>query len=56
MSRAVIDIDDEKLFLAAQIFGTTTPAATVDAALEDAIKCRKAASAVDPLGLTPPAE
>ena len=41
MARTVIDIDDEKLAEAAKIFGTTTKVATVNAALEDAIKRRK---------------
>ena len=41
MARTVIDLDDEKLALAAEIFGTTTKVATVNAALEDAIKRRK---------------
>lgn len=44
MARTVIDIDDEKLAAAAEIFGTTTKVATVNAALEDAIKRRKRAS------------
>ncbi|WP_369373578.1 type II toxin-antitoxin system VapB family antitoxin [Promicromonospora sp. Populi] len=41
MTRTVIDMDDEKLAAAAEIFGTTTKVATVNAALEDAIKRRK---------------
>jgi len=41
MARTVIDLDDEKLALAAEIFGTTTKVATVNAALEDVIKRRK---------------
>ncbi|MCF4119865.1 type II toxin-antitoxin system VapB family antitoxin [Antribacter sp. KLBMP9083] len=41
MTRTVIDVDDEKLAAAAEIFGTTTKVATVNAALEDAIKRRK---------------
>ncbi|MHA6762894.1 type II toxin-antitoxin system VapB family antitoxin [Streptacidiphilus sp. PAMC 29251] len=41
MARTVIDVDDEKLALAAEIFGTTTKVATVNAALEDVIKRRK---------------
>ncbi|WP_405730140.1 type II toxin-antitoxin system VapB family antitoxin [Streptomyces sp. NBC_01537] len=44
MARTVIDIDDEMLAEAAEIFGTTTKVATVNAALEDAIKRRKRAS------------
>ncbi len=44
MARTVIDIDDEKPAETAEIFGTTTKAATVNAALEDAIKRRKRAS------------
>ncbi|MFF3687667.1 type II toxin-antitoxin system VapB family antitoxin [Streptomyces sp. NPDC002187] len=38
------DIDDELLTAAAEIFGTKTKVATVNAALEDAIKRRKRAS------------
>jgi Arc/MetJ family transcription regulator len=41
MARTVIDVDDEMLAQAAEIFGTTTKVATVNAALEDAIKRRK---------------
>ena len=41
MTRTVIDMDDEKLAAAAEIFGTKTKVATVNAALEDAIKRRK---------------
>ncbi|TDU04202.1 VapB protein of antitoxin of type II toxin-antitoxin system [Streptomyces sp. 846.5] len=41
MARTVIDLDDEKLALAAEIFGTTTKVATVNAALEDVVKRRK---------------
>ncbi|MGW2043617.1 type II toxin-antitoxin system VapB family antitoxin [Streptomyces sp. NPDC001858] len=44
MTRTVIDVDDEMLAEAAAIFGTTTKVATVNAALEDAIKRRKRAS------------
>ncbi|MFF3381112.1 type II toxin-antitoxin system VapB family antitoxin [Streptomyces sp. NPDC002680] len=44
MTRTVIDVDDEMLAEAAEIFGTTTKVATVNAALEDAIKRRKRAS------------
>lgn len=44
MVRTVIDVDDEMLAEAAEIFGTTTKVATVNAALEDAIKRRKRAS------------
>ncbi|KAA0942872.1 type II toxin-antitoxin system VapB family antitoxin [Streptomyces apricus] len=44
MTRTVIDLDDDKLAEAAEIFGTTTKVATVNAALEDAIKRRKRAS------------
>ncbi|BCL28855.1 type II toxin-antitoxin system VapB family antitoxin [Streptomyces aurantiacus] len=47
MARTVIDLDDEKLAEAAEIFGTTTKVATVNAALEDAIKRRKRASFLD---------
>ncbi|MEW1907695.1 type II toxin-antitoxin system VapB family antitoxin [Kitasatospora sp. NPDC085895] len=41
MTRTVIDVDDELLAEAAEIFGTTTKVATVNAALADAIKRRK---------------
>jgi Arc/MetJ family transcription regulator len=41
MARTVIDVDDQMLAQAAEIFGTKTKAATVNAALEDAIKRRK---------------
>jgi hypothetical protein len=41
MSRTCINIDDAMLAEAAKIFGTKTKVATVNAALEDAIKCRK---------------
>ncbi|MCL2467979.1 MAG: type II toxin-antitoxin system VapB family antitoxin [Micrococcales bacterium] len=41
MARTVIDVDDAKLAAAAEIFGTTTKVATVNAALEDAIKRRR---------------
>nr|WP_243876062.1 type II toxin-antitoxin system VapB family antitoxin [Streptomyces sp. 846.5] len=34
-------MDDEKLAAAAEIFGTTTKVATVNAALEDVVKRRK---------------
>ncbi|MFS8199385.1 type II toxin-antitoxin system VapB family antitoxin [Streptomyces sp. CWNU-52B] len=44
MTRTVIDLDDENLAEAAEIFGTTTKVATVNAALEDAVKRRKRAS------------
>jgi Arc/MetJ family transcription regulator len=44
MARTVIDIDDEMLAEAAEIFGTTTKVATVNAALEDVVKRRKRAS------------
>lgn len=44
MARTVIDVDDRMLAEAAEIFGTTTKAATVHAALADAIKRRKRAS------------
>ncbi|MEU9792431.1 type II toxin-antitoxin system VapB family antitoxin [Streptomyces sparsogenes] len=44
MARTVIDVDDEMLAEAAEIFGTTTKVATVNAALEDAVKRRKRAS------------
>jgi Arc/MetJ family transcription regulator len=62
MARTVIDLDDEKLALAAEIFGTTTKVATVNAALEDAIKRRKRESFADWLkegglpGLTGPVD
>ncbi|MEW2050491.1 type II toxin-antitoxin system VapB family antitoxin [Streptomyces sp. NPDC005476] len=41
MARTVIDVDDEMLAEAAEIFGTTTKVAMVKAALEDAVKRRK---------------
>jgi Arc/MetJ family transcription regulator len=41
VARTVINVDDEMLAQAAEIFGTTTKVATVNAALEDAIKRRK---------------
>lgn len=44
MARTVIDVDDELLAQAAEIFGTSTKVATVNAALADAIKRRKRAS------------
>ncbi|MDX3453188.1 type II toxin-antitoxin system VapB family antitoxin [Streptomyces sp. ME02-8801-2C] len=44
MTRTVIDVDDEMLAEAAKIFGTATKAATVNAALEDAVKRRKRTS------------
>uniref|UniRef100_A0AAU2A898 Type II toxin-antitoxin system VapB family antitoxin n=1 Tax=Streptomyces sp. NBC_00093 TaxID=2975649 RepID=A0AAU2A898_9ACTN len=44
MTRTVIDVDDEMLAEAAGISGTTTTAATVNAALVDAVKRRKRAS------------
>lgn len=62
MARTVIDIDDDKLAEAAEIFGTTTKVATVNAALEDAIKRRKRESFLNWLaegglpGLTGPVE
>ncbi|MET8800118.1 type II toxin-antitoxin system VapB family antitoxin [Nocardia sp. NPDC004568] len=50
MARTVIDVDDEKLAAAAEIFGTTTKVATVNAALEDAIKRRRRQSFLDWIG------
>ncbi|MFG2299587.1 type II toxin-antitoxin system VapB family antitoxin [Actinacidiphila glaucinigra] len=47
MTRTVIDVDDQMPAEAAEIFGTTTKVATVNAALEDAIKRRKRASFLD---------
>jgi len=47
MARTVIDVDDVMLAEAAEIFGTTTKVATVNAALEDAIKRRKRQSFLD---------
>lgn len=41
MARTVIDVDDDMLAEAAEIFGTTTKVATVNAALADAVKRRK---------------
>ncbi|MFD6323986.1 type II toxin-antitoxin system VapB family antitoxin [Streptomyces sp. NPDC001812] len=43
-ARTVIDIDDDKPAEAVEIFGTSTEAATVNAALEDAVGRRKRAS------------
>ncbi|MFD3735714.1 type II toxin-antitoxin system VapB family antitoxin [Streptomyces sp. NPDC058632] len=62
MARTVIGIDDAKLAGAAEIFGTNTKVATVNAALEDAIERRKRASFLNWLaegglpGLTGPVE
>ncbi|MGW1741750.1 type II toxin-antitoxin system VapB family antitoxin [Nocardia sp. NPDC001965] len=50
MARTVIDVDDEKLAAAAEIFGTTTKVATVDAALEGAIERRRRQSFLDRIG------
>jgi Arc/MetJ family transcription regulator len=47
MTRTVIDVDDRMPAEAAEVFGTTTEAATVNAALEDAVKRRKRASLLD---------
>ena len=47
MARTAIDLDDEKLALAAEIFGTTTKVATFNTALEDVIKRRKRESFAD---------
>ncbi|MCX5209521.1 type II toxin-antitoxin system VapB family antitoxin [Kitasatospora sp. NBC_00240] len=44
MARTVIDVNDDLLAEAAEIFGTTTKVATVNAALEDVVKRRKRAS------------
>ena len=41
MARTVIDPDDEKLAAAAEVFGTTTKVATVNAALEDVVERHK---------------
>ncbi|WP_412077658.1 type II toxin-antitoxin system VapB family antitoxin [Streptomyces xanthophaeus] len=41
MARTVIDVDDALLAEAAEIFGTKTKVATVNAALEDVVKRRK---------------
>ncbi len=38
MARTVIDLDDELLAEAQQLFGTTTKVATVNAALLEAVK------------------
>jgi Arc/MetJ family transcription regulator len=40
MSRIMIDVNYEMLAAAARIFGTTTKASTVNAAVEDAVKRR----------------
>lgn len=47
MARTVIDVDDETLAQAAEVFGTTTKVATVNAALQDAVKRRKRESFLD---------
>ena len=47
MARTAIDLDDETLALAAEILGTTTKVATVNAALEDVVKRRKRESFAD---------
>ncbi|MFF7991225.1 type II toxin-antitoxin system VapB family antitoxin [Kitasatospora xanthocidica] len=47
MARTVIDVNDELLAEAAEIFGTTTKVATVNAALEDAVKRRKGQAFLD---------
>ncbi|MFD8751863.1 type II toxin-antitoxin system VapB family antitoxin [Kitasatospora sp. NPDC059577] len=47
MTRTVIDVNDELLAEAAGIFGTTTKVATVNAALEDAVKRRKGQEFLD---------
>jgi Arc/MetJ family transcription regulator len=49
MARTVIDVDDQMLAQAAEIFGTKTKVATVNAALEDAIKRRKRQAFLDRL-------
>ncbi|MFI5619566.1 type II toxin-antitoxin system VapB family antitoxin [Streptomyces sp. NPDC051567] len=41
MARTVIDVDDALLGEAAEIFGTKTKVATVNAALADVVKRRK---------------
>jgi Arc/MetJ family transcription regulator len=41
MSRTILDVDDELLADAAKIFGTTTKKATVNAALQAAVKREK---------------
>ncbi|MFC9297913.1 type II toxin-antitoxin system VapB family antitoxin [Streptomyces sp. NPDC057011] len=41
MARTVIDVDDALLAEAAEIFGTKTKVATVNAALEDVVNRRK---------------
>jgi Arc/MetJ family transcription regulator len=47
MARTVIDVDDQLLAEAAEIFGTSTKVSTVNAALLDAIKRRKRQSFLD---------
>ncbi|WP_030392045.1 type II toxin-antitoxin system VapB family antitoxin [Kitasatospora purpeofusca] len=47
MARTVIDVNDALLAEAAEIFGTTTKVATVNAALEDAVKRRKGREFLD---------
>ncbi|WP_405979310.1 type II toxin-antitoxin system VapB family antitoxin [Streptomyces sp. NBC_00158] len=41
MARTVIDVDDALLAEAAELFGTKTKVATVNAALQDAVNRRK---------------
>lgn len=41
MTRTVIDVDDALLAEAAELFGTKTKVATVNAALQDAVNRRK---------------
>lgn len=47
MSRTVIELPDALLAEAAEIFGTTTEADTVTAALEEAVKRRKREAFMD---------
>ncbi|MFJ6770942.1 type II toxin-antitoxin system VapB family antitoxin [Kitasatospora sp. NPDC091257] len=47
MARTVIDVNDELLAEAAEILGTTTKVATVNAALEDLVKRRKRETFMD---------
>lgn len=47
MSRTVIDLDDDLLAKAAELFGTRTKVATVNAALSDAVNRAERAEFLD---------
>ncbi|AZM90474.1 MULTISPECIES: type II toxin-antitoxin system VapB family antitoxin [Streptomyces] len=49
MARTTIDVDDALLAEAAEIFGTKTKVATVNAALQDAVNRRKRTEFLDRL-------